>query len=223
MPFRAGSAITVGNSATTTRTITRPAGATSNDIIIVVIYIEATGKTISLDHGTWTKVTASCGQQTADPSIDYETHIFWARQGGDTADIVATWDGTSIWNTGLAGAYTSRLTSGDVLDGTGTFNASGASNANLATTAMTTGGSNADVLATGANIGGSTHSWTVITERADFGGQSFADVVQAAAGTTGSKTATLAASEFWAAGMLALKEDPPPPPPSSKLGQAFFW
>lgn len=205
MAFRALSAITVGDSASTTRTITRPAGAATDDIIFVVFYIEATGKTVSLDHGSWTKVDAADGQQLAD-TIDFETHIFWARQGADTADIVASWDGTSQWNTALAGAYTGRLASGDVLDGTGTFVANGTSTTNLATTAMTTGGSNADVIATGHNLGARTYTWSVVAERADFGGQSFADVAQAVAGTTGSKTATLSATEFWAAGMLALKQ-----------------
>jgi hypothetical protein len=207
MAFRTGSIIAVGDSASTSRTVTRPAGAASGDILLLRFYVEDQSLTPSLSPGTWTKVTSSSGEVGG--GTPFEVHDYWSRQGAESGDITITWGGASVWNTAIAGAWTGRYPTGDPQDGTATFNTS--SGTTVTATGLTTAHDDADVIAFGSNAHGGSHSWTGVTEQADLGGQSIGTTVQGVAGGTGSKTATIT-SGAWAAGLIALRAVDPTPP-----------
>lgn len=201
MAFKASSAFSVGDSETTSRTITRGTWLTG-EFIVIIGYVEQTGLTLSLTGGTWFNIPQADGQQTAG-SIDYETHVFvCAVAGGDSGNVVITWGGASVWNVFIGGVYTGR----NVANGfdNGAFSASGSAGTTVTCPPMTINYAGSDEIATGHNAGGRAHSWSSGTERADLGGQSFADKLNVGTGTTPAFNATIF-SEFWSSGHLALR------------------
>jgi hypothetical protein len=215
MAYRVGSATTAGDDASTTRVLTRPIGAVADDILVVLFNIEDLTKTPALTPGSWTKVTAASGE-----GAGFETHVYISRQGIETGDITITWDGTSIWNSASGAAYDGRYSDGDPLDATSTSNSG--TGTTITALGLTTAHDNADVIAIGSNILGTTHGWTGVTERTEFGGQSIADAVQGSAGASGDKTATLGGSSAWVTGLLALRERQAAPTPPA-YPDASIW
>lgn len=211
MAFLAGSAIGEGNSSTTSRSFTRPAGALDGHILFVTIYTEVTGLTISLSPGAWVKETAACGIQSAS-SPTFEMHTFWNRQGGETGSITATWDGSAVWNTVMAGAFTERREGGTPVDGFGGFNPTASSTTVVTVPRYWIGWPNGitiqseDHIAYSCNTGGFTYAWTAASERADFGGCSYATRVLGSAtkGLTPTQIVSVFTTCFWAAGSITL-------------------
>lgn len=221
MGYRAASVVTAGDSADISRFFSAPGGAQIDDILYAVFYIENTTKTASISPGTWVKIAAASGEQLAD-TVDWEISVFRChRQAADSLYNVE-WDGTSIWNTVAAAAYTGRDTATPE-DVTGTFNAPGSASTTATATGVTTTTPNADIIAAATNRIGSAHTWAGVTARADFGGVSFGDAVQASPGATGNKTAGIT-SAFFAAALVALREAPTGTPsgPASGLPLLFF-
>lgn len=204
MAYRAASVKTAGDGTGTTLVINRPAGAATDDILWLRLYVEDTTLTPSLSPGSWTKITAASGEQLAD-ATDFEVHSYWSRQGAESGDITVSWGGASVWRTGIAAAFTGRLTAGDPLDGTSTFNPVGAATTTLTCLAVTTGNANADIIASGGAAAGGTYAWSVLAEIADIGVQTAAWVTQAAAGGSGNKTATCTSS-LWAGELACFRE-----------------
>lgn len=215
MPFKTGTSFSLGDSASTTRIITPRPNAAGNEVIIVIFYIESVGQTVSLSPGVWYKLPSACGQQNSSTPV-FESHVFAYRQTtGDSGDITLSWDGTSQWNTVIGGVYTGEHQV-SALD-TSAFVANGTSTAVLSAPAITYGFLKTDEIATGHNVGARTHVWTSGTERADLGGQSFADRVSAGLPgvTAPSITATLSAAEFWSSGHVTLRQQEQLPAPSN--------
>lgn len=229
MSYRSGSISTLSGTSTS-RALPRPTGAAVDDILVLTLYVENTTLTPSLSPGSWTKITGASGEQLGG-SFPFENHTYWCRQGAESGDITITWGGTSVFNVATAAAYTGRLTSGDPQDGTATYNpAPTNSNATLTCLGITTGHTNADIIAIGSAAVGINYAWAGgLNERSDADVQSWADIVQAGAGASGDKTATVDPN-YWSGMLIALREADvvtppdflsvdPPLSPSQRLGE----
>lgn len=206
MPNRAASAVTAGDGSGPTVVFTPATAWATDDDVILQLYVEDLTLTPSFDKGSWTKITGASGKNN-NATVPFETHVYWCRwDDAITGDVTISWGGASVWRNLVATAYSGRLASGDPQDATATYNELESAGTALTANAVTTANANADVVATGANLGGTTYTWSVITERVDFGGSSIADVLQAGAGSSGNKTATLATGFAWSAGLVALRE-----------------
>lgn len=211
MAFRAGSTATAGDSASTTRTLTRGAGWATDDIIIVQFYSEDTpfptvAAVDSVSGASYTRIT-QIDQSLA--ATDFSTTLFYRRlTAGDTGNVSLTWGGSSHWNVAIGAAYTGRITSGDPQDATTTTNLNGSSNSTLTGTGLTPANASADIVTVGGNPTGSAYSaWSGgATERIDFAGSGLADFAHTS-GATGNITATIGAptSTAWTAFVAALQ------------------
>jgi hypothetical protein len=203
---------TAGDASGTTLTVTRPTGAAVDDVLVLHLYFENLTLTPSISPGTWSQVTSN--EQTSSTVVNYETFEFRSRvASGESGDFTVSWGGASVWRIAVISAYSGVVLTGSPEDATASINESASPDRSLIATGITTATNNSMLVATGANEVGATHTWTGVTERADFGGQSIADAVQATAGASGNKTASLAgggATPSWVAALLALKESPVP-------------
>lgn len=211
---------TAGDSSGTTLTVTRPAGAATDDILILRLYVE-NDLTLSpsISPGTWTLVVSN--EQTSGTVLNFETFVYRARVAADTGNFTVSWGGANVWRAGICSAYSGAYLTGSPEDATASTNKSTSPNRNVVATGITTATDNSMLVAMASHETGLGHTWSGLNERADFGGQSLADVIQATAGASGDKTATLAAggtAPSWASALLALREaaagfDPATVPP----------
>lgn len=201
MAYRAASVTTAGDAASTSLVIARPAGAATDDILIIYFYAEDTTLIPTASPGTWASIPAAQGEQTIG-TPDFETFMLWSRQGAEAGNITVAWGGASVWNVGIAAAYTGRIASGDPQDATGLFTSG--NSATVSCGGVTTAHDNADIVCAGGSAAGATYVWTGATERSDFGGSSLSDTIQVSAGATGAKTAAVSSTP-WTGQMIALR------------------
>jgi len=182
-----------------TTTITKPAGTVDNDVMLAQIYAEPNGQTIDLLTG-WTLI-ATADHATA----GFRSRWYWKRAASEGTNYVWTATGSG-WLGGAIAAYSGCITSGSPIDVNGAGNTGGSDTSAIASAITTT------VIDTLIVFG--SHQFNEprtltppsgMTERLDADLNYFADVAQAAAGSTGSKTATISAADFWSAILIALK------------------
>lgn len=196
-------AYNTAGSATGTGTLAKPSGLAANDIIVLSVYKENTATNTATG---WTSI------QITDHASGYRLETFWKRATGSESDLnnAVTWTG-SAWQHAVVAAYRGCITSGSPLDGTPS-SATGTTGTTppqtAAVTGMTTGSNNSLVIATKAEYLGQTSTPpSGMTERMDYDGGVIADVVQATAGATGTKTFTdMTVSDAWMGQVFALLE-----------------
>lgn len=180
-----------------TITVTKPSGTVDNDILLAQVYTEPNGQTITPPAG-WTAIA------TIDNTGGLRTGWYYKRAASEGADY--TWTATgSTWLGAAIAAYSRCITSGSPIDVAGAGDTG--SDTSPAAAAVTT--TVADTLIVyGSQELNLTPAYTPPTgmaERLDTDVYYFADVAQAAAGSTGTKTATLSATAPWSAILIALK------------------
>lgn len=189
----------------TSISVARQAATAENDIVIASLYLEDVDDTITATG--WTQIQSSTNG-TAFRLISY-----WRRAGTSGADPgpwSISWT-SNVWSHVNQVSYSGCLASGDVLDGTpssSTGTPDGGSHT-FVTAAMTTGSNNSLVVShTGYYEGTNpTAAPEGMTSRGGNDGGGIADVVQASAGSTGTKTWTFASGSIAvAAQVFALKE-----------------
>ena len=195
--FRSAANSLVGQNDTTT--ITKPVGVVDGDILLAHIYAEPDGHAITAPSG-WTLIV-----NVENVPSDFRSAWYWKRATGEGSNYVFTSTG-SIWLGGAIAAYSGAIASGNPIDAFGSGNVGGSNTSAVATSITTT-------VANTLVVFGS-HQFHLpptltppagMAERLDADLSYFADVSQAAAGATGSKTSTLSAADFWSANLIALK------------------
>jgi Bacterial Ig domain len=196
--------------------ITKPSGAVAGDAMVAQLTIRSTGA-ITAPAG-WSQVGATA-QDAAGP---IEQALFWHRvDGSEPATITFSWVGGNADASG--GIVTYKGVDPFVgFDQGGSAKISAASGGTAATAnpaglAVTTSAANemlqaAYGVANGVTVTqsggqGLVREWTVASTGATKVTAGFADGVQAAAGASGSKTATWVTSSLWVAHLFALKNE----------------
>lgn len=189
-----------GNGSSTQRTISVPAGVQNGDFLRLGFYIEATGQTL----GGLTGWTVSERVINIATTPDFEWFVLHRIANSEPADYVITWDGGSYWNT----AHMTARSGGDA---TTQQDATPSENTGVGTSltglSITTATADSEVILTGGHFTDTVTGTppTGMTERIEFGTNYEASGSQATAGASGDKTATLSASDDWAAIMVADK------------------
>ena len=183
--YRSGTAVT--NGTTTSCALSLPSGFAANDILVAVVFKENTNAFSATPSG-FALVTG--GRDTND---GYSVDIYWKRAtGSESGSQTFTWSG-SVPRSGYLVAISGAITSGNPWDPAtlaawASNSSSGVISANTVTTTV------AETLLLGIytiDNGGTT--WTSgssMTERIDNGDTYLQTVDQAAAGATGTKSAT---------------------------------
>ena len=202
--FRAAAA--AGSNGDTQVTINKPTGTVDGDILIASIY-KRNAAAITPPTG-WTFIRTVAQGATDD------VNLYWKRASGEGTTYQWTWTGSNA-NRGTISSWPGCVATGDPVDvENGQANASGLS---AASPDITTTVGNAMVVFVGHTTPGAGYSdtWTPpsgMTEGIDTSGlthpATVAYVLQASAGATGVKTATLGHDEKSVVFLLALK--PPP-------------
>jgi hypothetical protein len=198
----AGNGTNSGTGGAVNLSLALPASIAANDILLAHIYDETQNLAITPPSG-WVEITpiASSGQS--------ENHVFWTRAaGGETGSVTFTHANTT--RGGIITRWTGCVTSGTPFDTPG--GSSAAANATSSTTTPavsdTTAGANRLVvfMATDWQQPATFTPPTGFTENIDVGTEvgTVASLLQAAAGATGSITATASASGPLTARLLLL-------------------
>lgn len=201
-----GNGSSAGNSSGTTLVIAYPPTMTAGNILTMLVYVEQTGLTLSMDKGTWTKDTAASGQQTAS-STAFATHVFTCLIGSETGNLTISWGGANVWRTAWILEHSGRFASGTPQDCTSSYNATASASTTGTATAISPANTASDLVCWESNVDGSTHNtWTAgLTEQIDTGGLGVATEDNlASSGSTGSKTVSVI-STFWTMGMMAIR------------------
>lgn len=206
--FRAAGAM--NNTVSTTASFAVPAGVAADDIIVIPIYVDSTN-TITGMPTDFTEAPSSPLAYGAG-GVQSNVHVVWKRATG--ADV-GTYDftfNTSTYRAGMAHAYSSCVASGNPWDTlAGVPAASTAVDNGVGTVtppvSFTTTGAGRKLVFVGTDWSGGL--WTPptgFTERMDAGDHvhTLADMDQAAAGSSGSVTATCVGSNKRSAWLGAL-------------------
>lgn len=206
MAWAYGSSSTGGNSSGTSLVgVSRPASIANGDWIILLMYLETTGLTLSFSNGTWTKVRSDI-QPGGTP--DFEAHVYRSQYAGEGATFDITWGGTNTWRT----VNMSRYTGGDAgstldpADTDGTGHLSAASQTTVDFDGYTPNNDNCLVFYGCANLNGRTNgnlsgTTPTLTERSEFSNVIHGDGVQTTATAIGNRTSTLSLAD-WNIGQL---------------------
>lgn len=194
----------------TTADFAAPASVASGDVIVIVFYLDASTTVSGLPSG-FAHAPGSPLRVGAGLGGEHSLNVIAKRATGADAGPYTVTFSASQYRNGAAIRYTGCVASGtfwDANSGTGTAIATDTSN-NTVTPAvsMTTSGADEMLVFAATNWSGGT--WTPptsFTERIDNGDKTLTadDLVQAAAGTTGSVTATCVGSNKRAAWLGAL-------------------
>lgn len=197
---RASGTSTLPSGLMTSASIAKPAGVQSGDIMLFCLYIENTGLSVTPPSG-WTLIQS--GTQSSAPA--HSNRTYWKRDDGSAGPYSFTWGGSTEYAGGAISAYSGCRPAGDVIDAS-SINPS-TSSVNLTGTTITTATASAMIVLAGTNNNGSPGTTpSGMTERYDVDEIRFDDVIQAAAGATGNKTATLSAAAPNIGCLLALIE-----------------
>lgn len=195
--YRAGNAGASGSS--DTNVVNKPTGTVDDDIMVAQIYTEPVGQDVTAPSG-WTALTAR--HDVA--GTGYSMRAFWKRAASEGASYTFTATGND-WASSFLASYSGASTDADPFDGTGTW-AQGA-DTSPAASAITTGAANSLVVQYIATVlvgFSQTTPPSGMTERFDSI-WIVNDVTQVSAGSTGTKTATLAGIDQWSTFLFALK------------------
>lgn len=200
---------TAGNTSVTSQAVTRPGGVVDGAHMVLVVYVE-TASTLSVT-GTWTLV-----HQTPQPSGSTFQQATYVRIASSEP---ASW--TISWSPGGAAWCTAGFMAFSGGDAVTIQDAAGTENSGSGTTAtglgLTTNTGNALLLLSEVDFNGASASRSgytspiTITNEIDFANVAMAYGIQASAGASGDKTATLSISTAWTAHLLALRAVPDAP------------
>lgn len=186
-------------SGTTTISLSKPTGVVENDIMLAVLNLELYDPATVPDG--WALVTS-----VNHGSTSLRERVYWKRAGASESGPYA-WTCTSQWGGGSISTYSGVTTSGNPWEGTPSTN-SGGSGTTATFNSTTTSSADAMLVALGVtyNTGTRWSSWAapITNERVDVDAQAISDGIQASPGASGTKTATLSASDYWCAIMVAL-------------------
>ena len=194
--------------------ITKPSAAVAGDVMVAQVTVHSTGA-ITAPSG-WNQI----GTTAQDAAGPIEQAVYWHLvDGTETTPITFTWAGGNADASGGivtykgvdpfngidASAVTSMNSGGTAATGnpTGLLVTTGAANEMLQAAYGVANG--VTVTQTGAQ--GLVREWTVSSLGGTKVTAGFADGVQAAAGSSGNKTATWVTSSLWAAHLFALKNE----------------
>lgn len=192
MAYRSSSSISPGATGDTSA-VPVPAGAATNDIAVVGIYIENT-VAITPPDGTWTQKTDLA---TGAPASVGRLVVFWKRlTGADSGTWTFTHTASGPYRESAAALFSGRITTGDPFDvAPGTAEAAGPVAA-VTVNAITTATAGDDLVGLATSFTGG--AWTPasgLTERVDGGSDITLDTADGVtAGSTGNKTFTTASS-----------------------------
>lgn len=193
---------TAGGSSAANLTITKPTGTAADDILIMNLYTEGGPPPTMTPPTGWTELTGA-GTTNTVSTPDMRQQVYWLRAGGsEPADY--TWTFAESWRAGQISAYSGGITTGDPTDPESVNAAAAADTAPIATAITTTV---ADTMVLYLHDCFDTRTVTPptgMTERVEFTLVYLAEVAQAVAGTTGTKTSTLSADSVWIAALTAL-------------------
>jgi hypothetical protein len=192
--FRSTSAVTNGT------TVSKPSGVVSGDLLLATLEVDADPATVSGPAG-WTRLLDTVGGPGTGNA--FHTQVWWKLAGaGEPASYSWTVSGSPWVDIGLL-AY-SNVNQSSPID------VSSGRDAGTTTTpttpAVTTSGPNELVVALFVNF--QSGSWTAgsgMTRRYNFDSNEAQDALQAAAGTTGTRTATNSTSGATTAEIVALR------------------
>lgn len=187
---------TVGTSTNTT--ISRPTNTADDDFLIAFVHVED-DVTVTAPSG-WTLITSfdSTGEAMTGK-------IYYKRASSEPTSW--TWTHSSTWSGGWVQRLTGVVASGDPEDATLSTNEA-TSGATVTWTTITTATDGAAIFGFGGAWVGSGQAWSAstLTERMDDGEIAAFSDLQASAGASGNKVATLAhTSADWYAILIALK------------------
>lgn len=193
--------------------VNKPTGVIAGDVMIATVAVDAQNQTAFTVPSGWTLILHSNNGTTV------TVNSYWkAVAATDGASFSWSWTGATRAAASIT-AY-SGVDSSAPIDVTG-VNATGSGTA-VAATSITTVSANAWVVGIFAGDAAATVTWTPpasMNERVDIGSAHTTsndvsieqtDVLQAAAGASGNKTATSSATTTWAAHLFALKPAPAP-------------
>lgn len=179
--YRASS--TAGAATAANLTINKPTGTADGDILVAFISKDNTAA-VTAPAG-WNLI----GEATANA---YYSGAWWKRAASEGASW--QWTFTSIWRTGCVAAYQGAIGTGTALDPDPPAAFTETQNNTLATNSNTTASTDTVVVAMHSAVG-FVAPWTAgssMTERVAFDEVHLQDIAQAAAGATGTKTASQA-------------------------------
>lgn len=188
--------------------VSRPS-TTTDDLLIADLYYESgstpTTGALAFSNGSWTEVTV---QAQTGPTPDFTHARFISKYAGEGATFNITWNASigSVWRSLIVSSHRGQDTT-TAQDATATKQAGGSSDATAIAPGLTTVTNAAWLVYGEADIDGNTAaSYTSpLTERSDFANLAVASGEQTTAGASGNKQATLSASAWWAAGLIALR------------------
>lgn len=175
----------VATGGSTTSVNNRPSGVVADDILLLFVYIETT---VALTYPSgFTEVAAINASNSS-----FALHVAWKRAtGGEPATYTTSWTGGSYADTVMA-AYSGCVTTGSPMDATPTVSALGSGSGSIVSPSITTVSANAMVISFVGDIAGNALTKpAAMTVRSTFDDQGFADVIQAAAGASGTFSWTL--------------------------------
>lgn len=181
----------------TNTTGSEPSGAAADDILIATLYIE-NDITVTPPAG-WTQIAfVDSTTQT------YDFGVWWIRRGGSAPAL--TWSHNNAPTQLNIAAYSGCITTGDPQDATASTNQG--TDASAEGTAITTANANSMLVYVLSkwDWGRTATPPSGMNERVDGTANYLADVLQVAAGSTGTKTATLNSATVWITVLLALKD-----------------
>lgn len=168
---------TAGATTGATATNTPPAGLANDDILIMLIYKEATGAI------TWPSGFTQLASVVAANS-SFMLAAAWKRAASESGNYSATF--ASAYFDSVMAAYSGCITSGDPQDATATTNAPGSQTSQITGPSITTVSANTLVISfVGDIIGWVLTKPAAMTSRSTFDDIGLADMAQAAAGASG--------------------------------------
>jgi hypothetical protein len=188
---------TAGATTGTTATSTPPTGLANDDILVMMIYKEATGAV------TWPSGFTQLASITAADS-SFMLAAAWKRAASESGNYSATF--ASAYYSNVMAAYSGCITSGDPQDATATTNAPGSQTNQITGPSITTVSANTLIVSYVGDVTG----WVLtkpasMASRVVFDDIGLADEAQAAAGPSGTKAWTTNGTSQTAAITIALK------------------
>ncbi|HSR22529.1 MAG TPA: fibronectin type III domain-containing protein, partial [Candidatus Eisenbacteria bacterium] len=192
--FRSAATVTNGT------TVSRPGGAAAGDLLLATLEVDEDPATVTGPAG-WTRLLDTVGAPgTAEA---FHTQVWWKLAGAsEPASYTWTVSGTPWVDIGLL-AYSGVSQASPIDVSSGRY---AGSTATPVTDSVTTSGPSELVVALFVNF--ASGSWTAgsgMTRRYDFDSNEAQDALQAAAGTTGSRTATSSTSGPTTAQIVVLR------------------
>lgn len=171
----------------TSATNNKPTGTVNDDILLLCVYIEGT-MALTYPAG-FTEVAAINASNSS-----FALHVAWKRAASEGTTYATSWTGGAYGDFVLV-AYSGCITSGSPMDATPTTSALGSGTTNIISPSITTVSANTMIIShVGDILGNALTKPTAMTVRSTFDDQGIADVIQAAAGASGTFSWTMGGS-----------------------------